>query len=115
MQSAEATQSLLYDYYGGLLRDRPGEVYRLYHEDNLSLTEIADELGVSKQAVHTALKRAERTLQSFEDGLGLIAKHEVYERVIAEVSKLIDSELAADAALVKDLRRIKKMIKELDI
>ena len=44
----------------------------LYHEDNLSLSEIASELGMTRQAVHYTLKKAERALDEYEDKLGLV-------------------------------------------
>ena len=48
--------SMLYDFYGSLLRENQNEVMALYHEDNLSLSEIAAELGMTRQAVHYTLK-----------------------------------------------------------
>lgn len=42
--------SLLYDFYGELLSEARKDVMNLYHEDNLSLSEIADELGMTRQA-----------------------------------------------------------------
>jgi predicted DNA-binding protein YlxM (UPF0122 family) len=67
--------SLLYDFYGELLDDTKREVMDLYHEDNLSLSEIAEEQGISRQAVHYTLKKAEDILERFEDKLGLVKKH----------------------------------------
>lgn len=65
-------QSMLFDFYGSLLSDSQNEVMALYHEDNLSLSEIAEELGQSRQAVHYTLKKAERALNGYEDKLGLV-------------------------------------------
>ena len=69
-----AKESLLYDFYGGLLTDKQREVMELYHEENYSIVEIAGELGVSKQAVHDNLKKTERILSDYEDKLGLVSK-----------------------------------------
>jgi predicted DNA-binding protein YlxM (UPF0122 family) len=66
-------QSMLFDFYGSLLNDNQNEVMALYHEDNLSLSEIAEDLGMSRQAVHYTLKRAEKALSGYEDKLGLVA------------------------------------------
>jgi predicted DNA-binding protein YlxM (UPF0122 family) len=121
MRSAEATNSLLYDYYGALLGKRQNEIFRLYHEDNLTLAEIAEELGVSRQAVHNALKKAEQALFEFERDLGLVAKHETYERVLNAAAQGIGGVLecrdgvALNPAAARTLRRIIKLIKELDI
>ena len=68
-------QSLLYDFYGELLtkRQRDGDG-ALYHEENLSLSEIAEEFSISRQGVHDALKNAEKSLISYENKLGLVGK-----------------------------------------
>ena len=66
-------QSMLYDFYGALLSASQNEVMELYHEDNLSLSEIAEELGTTRQAVHYTLKKAEKALAEYEDKLGLVA------------------------------------------
>ena len=58
--------SLLYYFYGALLSDPQRDIMELYHEDNLSLAEIADETGTSRQAVHYTLKKAEKALGEFE-------------------------------------------------
>ncbi len=68
-------QSLLFDFYGALLNDSQNEVMALYHEDNLSLSEIAEELGMSRQAVHYTLKKAEKALNGYEDRLGLVREY----------------------------------------
>jgi len=53
---------LLLDFYGKMLTDRQREIMMLYYEDNLSLTEIAEELGISKQGVSDSIKRSEKVL-----------------------------------------------------
>ena len=57
--------SLLADFYGALLSQRQQDVLRLYHEENCSLQEIAEELGISRQGVHEALKKAEKSLRDY--------------------------------------------------
>lgn len=82
--------SLLYDFYGVLLSETQREVMALYHEDNLSLSEIADELGQSRQAVHYTLKKAEKSLEEFEEKLGLIASYDEDSALAEEAIALID-------------------------
>ena len=64
--------SLLYDFYGALLKEGQLEVMTMYHEDNLSLSEIAEELGMTRQAVHYTLKKAEAKLEEYDEKLGLV-------------------------------------------
>ena len=66
--------STLYDFYGPLLSEKQQRFVELYHMENCSLTEIAEEVGVSKQAVSEGLKRAEKALTNYEEKLGLLAR-----------------------------------------
>jgi len=113
---------MLYDYYGVLLSERQREVFELYHEENLSLSEIAANLGVSRQAVHIAVNKSREELEEYEEKLGLVKKYAAYEKAYAEIAGKIDVILKekADSVLfdpdvAKVLRRIKKLVKELDI
>ena len=55
-------QAMLYDFYGELLKDNQKEVFENYVLDNLSLSEIAEERNISRQAVYDMIKRADRAL-----------------------------------------------------
>lgn len=66
---------LLLDFYGNLLTDRQREIMSLYYEDNLSLTEAAEELNISKQGVADSIKRSEKILYETEDKLHLLKQH----------------------------------------
>lgn len=92
-----AENSLLYDFYGQLLSKRQQEVMALYHEENYSLSEIAEEFGISRQAVHDTLKKAEQALAEYEQKLGLVKTLQRSEAVIRQIDEKIDtliSELA---------------------
>ena len=82
--------SLLYDFYGRLLTEKQRQVMELYHEENLSLAEIAEEFGISRQGVHDTLKKAEHLLTEYEDKLGLVAKLMKSRHAIAEIDRIID-------------------------
>ena len=86
-----ARASLLYDFYGALLTDRQRDVMALYHEENLSLSEIAQEYDISRQAVHDTLKKAEQALSEYEKKLGLVDKLLIREKAINRIEKEIDS------------------------
>ena len=83
--------SMLYDFYGSLLNRSQSEVMALYHEDNLSLSEIAEELGQTRQAVHYTLRKAEKALESYEDKLGLLASYKENQQLAKKAYELIDS------------------------
>ena len=122
MKKTNEEYSLLYDFYGALLSERQREAFELYHEENLSLSEIAQGLGVSRQAVHISLGKARGELEAFEEKLGLVAKHAAYEKTLKEVEARADGILkdksraaALDPEAAKALRRIKKIVRELDV
>jgi len=66
---------LLFDFYGALLTDRQQEIFSLHYMDDLSMSEIGDESGITPQAAQNIIKRATMKLEYFESKLGLLAKH----------------------------------------
>ena len=86
--------SLLADFYGALLSERQQDVLRPYHEENCSLQEIAEELGISRQGVHEALKKAEKTLRDYEVKLGLVVRFRAQEQVLRSARDSVNALLA---------------------
>lgn len=84
-----ARESLLYDFYGSLLTSKKRHVMELYHEENLTLSEIAEETGVSRAAVHDSLKSAEQKLEEYEDKLGMVAKLMAQEKAFRRIRSLL--------------------------
>ena len=101
--------SMLYDFYGSLLSDSQNEIMALYHEDNLSLSEIAEELGQTRQAVHYNLRKAEKALQSYEEKLGLVATYKENRRLAQKLFSIIDSAGIAENYAEK----IKKIVEKI--
>jgi len=65
---------LLYDYYGDLLTDRQKECFEMRYYQDLSLGEIGDELGISRQGVHDNLSRGEALLRNMEAKTGCVSR-----------------------------------------
>ena len=103
--------SMLYDFYGSLLNESQNEVMALYHEDNLSLSEIAEELGQTRQAVHYNLRKAEKALQSYEEKLGLVATYKENRRLAQKLFSIIDSAGIAEHYAEK-IKKISEQITE---
>jgi predicted DNA-binding protein YlxM (UPF0122 family) len=80
--------SRLFDYYAGLLSDRQREVVNLYYNDDLSLGEIADLIGITRQGVYEAIKKSEILLTGFEEKLGFAAR---FEAVAKAAGDLLDA------------------------
>jgi uncharacterized protein len=117
MLDSIAHLSLLNDFYGSLLTLRQQEVMRLYHEENLSLSEIAEEFGISRQGVHDTLKNAEHALLEYEDKLGLVSRLEETKQDVEKIDGLIDNLLLqnhSNPTLTNELEQIKEMINRLN-
>ncbi|MCI9175086.1 MAG: YlxM family DNA-binding protein [Lachnospiraceae bacterium] len=68
------TQTYLYDFYGELLTDHQREIYEDFVLNDLSLSEIAQEAGISRQGVHDLVKRCDRILEGYEEKLHLLER-----------------------------------------
>ena len=87
------TLSLLLDFYGDLLTEKQREIMTLYFNDDLSLSEIAADCGITRQAAHDTIRRTEGILEGYEQSLGLLARYQAMcqslddlERTAAELS-----------------------------
>ena len=67
-------QALLFDFYGELLTDHQKEIYEQFALEDLSLSEIAEMKGISRQGVHDLVKRCQKTLEGYEMKLHLVEK-----------------------------------------
>lgn len=67
--------ALLFDFYGQLLTEKQQEIMVLYYEQNLSLGEIAEEMRVTRQAIHDIIRRCEKLLENYEQKLGLLVRY----------------------------------------
>lgn len=112
-----AQASLLYDFYGALLTEKQREVMELYHEENYSIVEIAEELGVTKQAVHDNLRKSEKILRSYEEKLGLMKSLLETRELIEAIDERIDAlilKAGISGELKKGLTEIRDMIQALE-
>ena len=80
--------SLLYDFYGALLKEQKREIFEDYILNDYSLGEIAQERGISRQGVHDSIKRCSKELFEYEKKLGLIEK---FNRVKQKVGAIHQS------------------------
>ncbi|QFJ55538.1 YlxM family DNA-binding protein [Pseudobutyrivibrio xylanivorans] len=94
----------LYDFYGELLTEHQRSVYEMSINDDLSLSEIADSLSISRQAVHDMLKRCDRQLEEYEEKLHLVEK---FMNVKADVLRI--NELTSQAPSKETLAEISQL------
>ena len=74
MKSQAYRMTMLFDFYGDVLTDRQKEFYDLYYNEDLSLGEIAENYGITRQGVRDVIVRAEAVLTELEDKTGLIKR-----------------------------------------
>ncbi len=101
--------TLMYDFYGQLLTERQQKFVELYYGNDYSLGEIAENYGVSRQAVHDTLKRAENILRNYENKLGLVHRMLVQRSKLAEAARLLEE---CDAPLPRQVVRAREIIQE---
>jgi len=81
--------NLLYDFYGSLLTDKQREIFEMYYFNDYSLGEISEILDISRQGVYDTLKRAESSLEFFEDKLNLLKKHNEIKLKIDNIRNIL--------------------------
>ncbi|MBE6977469.1 MAG: DNA-binding protein [Ruminococcaceae bacterium] len=79
---------LLYDYYGDLLTERQRECFELRYYQDLSLGEIGEELGISRQGVHDNLSRAEALLRNMEAKTGCASRDQACRKAAGSILEM---------------------------
>lgn len=87
--------SLLLDSYGPLLTERQREIVSMYRNDDLSLGEISELTGITRQGVSECIRKAEAALISYEEKLGLQKTYEARKALLENVKNTV-AQLAAD-------------------
>ena len=85
-------KGMLYDFYGELLTEHQKKIYENAIFDDLSLSEIATEEGISRQGVHDILKRCDKILAEYENKLHLVEKFAKIKQMVQEINTLTDDE-----------------------
>lgn len=81
-------QGLLYDFYGELLTEHQREIYEDYVYNNFSVSEIAQEEGISRQGVHDLIKRCSKILDDYEKKLHLVEKFLITKEKVNRIHQL---------------------------
>ena len=90
MKNQAYRMTMLYDFYGDMLTDRQKEFYDLYYNEDLSLAEIAENYGISRQGVRDVIVRAEATLTELEDKTGIIKRFHKMQEALAAMETTVD-------------------------
>ena len=102
-------RTMLYDFYGELLTEKQKEYFDLHYNEDLSLSEIAESEGISRQGVWDIIRRAEASLRRFEARTGLVARfadqRQTAQRMEDKLSALSLRLSGEDRVLAEDIRR----------
>ena len=91
MKGKDLRVAVLFDFYGEMLTDKQKDVIDLYYNEDLSLAEIAEHEGISRQGVRDLIKKAEEELFVLEDKLGLAQKFGKVRECADRLEALLDS------------------------
>ena len=83
-------RTLLYDFYGELLTDHQKAVYEAFVMEDSSLSEVAEDFGISRQGVHDLIKRINRILVNYEDKLHLVERFLKIREKAGQIASLTD-------------------------
>lgn len=101
--------SMLYDFYGELLKNNQRQILEGYFGDDLSLAELADEQGISRQGIYDTVKRCSRQLEDYEAKLHLIARFEEARETVHQINNLTGN----DGGTLGEIRKLSEHILEL--
>ncbi len=112
--------SLLLDIYGGMLTDKQREMLDFYYNEDLSLSEIAANAGISRQGVRDSIKRGEQALIELDDKIGLSKIIEGYNLLLSRIQSACDEIIndcktyTTSKSVIGKLEKIKNEIEERD-
>lgn len=108
MKDTKLEISMLCDIYGSLLSEKQRESVTLYCDEDFSLSEIAENAGISRQGVRDQIKHAEAQLALYEEKLGLLEKYTSVSRLLSELAA--SDAVKADAALAGVVQNIRNIL-----
>ena len=105
---------MLFDYYGKLLTDKQQKINKLYYYHDLSLGEIAEKIGISRQGVYDHLHRSEKLLREYESQMNLIKKYHLFKDKLDQIMSFINDEIELETdkkeQLSKEIKDLKKFL-----
>lgn len=107
-------RSMLFDFYGELLTEKQREYYDLHYNEDLSLAEIAEQTGISRQGVWDIIRRAEAAMTEIEEKTGLVRRFNERSAVLTGLeAKLAELESLTDGRAGELVHEITEKLREL--
>lgn len=108
--------AMLFDFYGELLTEKQKSIFELFYLNDLSLTEIGQELNISRQAVRDQLKRTEKILSEYEEKLMLVERFYHQKKLVKKIKSIIEKiehENILSSVTASEIEEIKNIIDEI--
>ena len=99
-------QALLYDFYGELLTGHQKRVYEEVVLNDYSFSEVAEDLGISRQGVHDLIKRCNHILEDYENKLHLVERFNEIRKSIRRMNELAEDESIGQESLREEIKRL---------
>ncbi len=110
-------KTLLYDFYGELLTKNQKRIMDMYYNQDLALSEISENISVTRQGVYDTLKRAESTLAEYENKLKMVERFISHDALFKKINLELDNILNGDYNISNDIKckliEIKNIIKKI--
>ena len=116
MEDSRIMHAMLFDFYGELLTDKQREYFDLHYNEDLSLAEIAEQSGISRQGVWDIIRRAEAAMTEIEEKTGLIKRFRERGAVLTELDeKLSELEDMTDGKAKDIAKEVRNKLDDLKI
>lgn len=106
-------QTMLFDFYGELLTEHQRRIYEDVVHNDMSLGEIAEEQGISRQGVHDLVRRCDRILQGYENKLHLVERFARAKETVSRIEQLTADGGADDGQAEEKLAQIQRLSQKL--
>ena len=103
MAEGRLMNSMLLDFYGELLTEKQREYFDLHYNEDLSLSEIAEQSGISRQGVWDNIRRAETALREIEEKTGLLRRFEENQRTLEKVKGELEALMDITEGRARDI------------
>ena len=119
MKNKSLEMCLLFDFYGEMLTEKQKETFDLYYNEDLSLAEISEHVGITRQGVRDSIVRAEHALRDMEQRLGLVARYGKIDPLVGSMLedvhrlRLINSNQLHNPEISRVLARLVNNLKEI--
>lgn len=98
--------TMLLDVYGPLLTEKQAETLEYYYNDDLSLGEISEEMGITRQGVMNCIKNSEHRLSELEESMGLVKRFTELKEILEKLESAVDTAGISNADKLEQIRQL---------